>query len=166
MVVPDSVGHLEKLEVWELSNCTKLQILPSCLMMKSLASLSLTSCSSLKKFLDFSQEMECLLQLALHSTGICELLLSFANHIGLENLLLENHLVHLSSSIYKLQHIERLSLYGDVIYFQGPGEGQTTTMQFLYVYSMNWSLEFLGFVVCQMLMLKLHLKSNILVLFF
>ena len=54
MVVHDFVRHLEKLEVWELSNCTKLQILPSCLMMKSLASLTLTSCSSLKKFPDFS----------------------------------------------------------------------------------------------------------------
>ena len=67
--------------------------------------------------------MECLQYLALHSTGICELLSSFANLIGLKNLLLENYLVHLPSNIYKLQHIERLSLYGDVIYFQGPGEG-------------------------------------------
>ncbi|KAM3751998.1 hypothetical protein ACB098_04G154700 [Castanea mollissima] len=127
MVVHDSVRRLEKLEVRELRNCTKLQILPSCLMMKSLASLPLTSCSSLKKFPDFSQEVECILWLALYSTGICELLSSFANLIGLKNLLLENHLVHLSSSIYKLQRIGKLSLYSDFIftvisYFQGPGE--------------------------------------------
>uniref|UniRef100_A0A7N2R0N0 TIR domain-containing protein n=1 Tax=Quercus lobata TaxID=97700 RepID=A0A7N2R0N0_QUELO len=114
--VHDSVGYLQKLEVWELSNCTKLRILPSCLMMKSLASLTLTGCSSLKKFPDISQEMKCLGMLALHSTGICEFPSSFGNLIGLKSLLLGNHLVHLPSSIYKLQHIERLSLYGDVIF--------------------------------------------------
>ena len=114
--VHDSVGHLQKLEVWELSNCTKLQILPSCLMMKSLASLTLIGCSSLKKFPNISQEMKCLGKLALHPTGICEFPSSFGNLIGLKSLLLGNHLVHLPSSIYKLQHIERLSLYGDVIF--------------------------------------------------
>ena len=114
--VHDSIGHLQKLEVWELSNCTKLQILPSYLMMKSLASLTLTGCSSLKKFPDISQEMECLGKLALHSTGICELPSSFGNLIGLKTLLLGNHSLYLPSSIYKLQHIERLSLYGDVIF--------------------------------------------------
>ncbi|XP_030958329.1 disease resistance protein RPP5-like [Quercus lobata] len=90
--VHDSVGHLEKLEVWELSNCTKLRILPSCLMMKSLASLTLTGCSSLKKFPDISQEMKCLGKLALHSSGICEFPSSFGNLIGLKSLLLGNHL--------------------------------------------------------------------------
>ncbi|XP_050284950.1 disease resistance protein RUN1-like [Quercus robur] len=114
--VHDSVGHLQKLEVWELSNCTKLQILPSYLMMKSLASLTLTGYSSLKKFPDISQEMECLGKLALRSTGICELPSSFGNLTGLKTLLLGNHSLYLSSSIYKLEHIERLSLYGDVIF--------------------------------------------------
>nr|XP_023874680.1 TMV resistance protein N-like [Quercus suber] len=90
--VHDSVGHLKKLEVWELSNCTKLRILPSCLMMKSLASLTLTGCSSLKKFPDISQEMKCLGKLALHPTGICEFPSSFGNLIGLKSLLLGNHL--------------------------------------------------------------------------
>ncbi|XP_030958300.1 disease resistance protein RPP5-like [Quercus lobata] len=90
--VHDSVGYLQKLEVWELSNCTKLRILPSCLMMKSLASLTLTGCSSLKKFPDISQEMKCLGMLALHSTGICEFPSSFGNLIGLKSLLLGNHL--------------------------------------------------------------------------
>ena len=60
--------------------------------------------------------MECLGKLALHSTGICELPSSFGNLIGLKTLLLGNHSLYLPSSIYKLQHIERLSLYGDVIF--------------------------------------------------
>ena len=34
--IDDSVGHLDKLKVWDLYACKKLETLPNCLTMKSL----------------------------------------------------------------------------------------------------------------------------------
>ena len=48
--IDDSVGRLDKLEVWDLEGCEKLETLPSCLSMKSLRSFNLDFCSSLKMF--------------------------------------------------------------------------------------------------------------------
>nr|XP_023914478.1 TMV resistance protein N-like [Quercus suber] len=52
--VHDSVGHLDKLEMLDLFECTGLQILPSCLMMKSLKQLILYECRRLDKFPNIS----------------------------------------------------------------------------------------------------------------
>jgi hypothetical protein len=116
--VHESVGRLDKLEQWTLDNCTKLRILPSCLAMKSLRSFTLSNCSSLKKFPIISQEMNSLDYLAMRGAGIFELPPSFENLTGLKQLALGNHSVgvHLPSSIYKLQQIESLSFYGNVIF--------------------------------------------------
>jgi Leucine-rich repeat (LRR) protein len=114
--VHDSIGCLVKLEELELNSCTKLQILPSCLRLKSLTSFSLENCPSLKRFPNISQEMTSLYMLNMTSSGFSELPPSFGNLTGLSNLLLGDHLVHLPGSIYKLQHITSLTLDGDIIF--------------------------------------------------
>ncbi len=118
--VHDTVGCLDKLEVLSFDCCTELRILPSCLMMESLRYFSLSGCSSLKKFPNISQEMKGLNFLNLTKTAICELPLSFENLTGLERLKFGNNLGggHLRSSLYKLQHIKRLTIYGDVIFLK------------------------------------------------
>ena len=118
--VHDSVGRLDKLEELSLDNCTKLRILPSCLMMESLIYFSLRGCSSLKKFPNVSREMKSLNTLYLTETAICELPSSFENLTGLEWLQFGSNLggVHLRSSIYKLQHIVHLTINGDVIFLK------------------------------------------------
>ena len=118
--VHDSVGRFDKLEELSLDDCTKLRILPSCLMMKSLRRFALEGCSSLEKFPNISREMKSLNALDLTQTAICELPLSFENLTGLKALQFGNNLggVHLRSSIYKLQHIEHLFIGGDVIFLK------------------------------------------------
>ena len=118
--VHDSVGRLDKLEELLLYCCTKLRILPSCLMMKSLRAFSLEGCSSLKKFPNISREMKSLDFLSMTKTGIGELPPSFENLTGLKGLYFGNSLgvVRLLSSIYKLQHIQFLTIDGDVIFLK------------------------------------------------
>ena len=50
--VDESFGHLDKLETWDLERCSKLKILPSRLMLRSLKYFSLSNCKRLKKFPD------------------------------------------------------------------------------------------------------------------
>ena len=71
--VPDSVGYLDKLESWDLWGCNELQILPSCIVMKSLKYLHLPQCERVKRFPDIPQELENLKYLSLRCTAIREL---------------------------------------------------------------------------------------------
>ena len=48
--VDESFGHLDKLETWELRGCSKLEILPSGLMLRSLRYFNLSYCERLEKF--------------------------------------------------------------------------------------------------------------------
>ena len=48
--VDESFGHLDKLETWDLSGCSKLEILPSGLMLRSLKDFNLSYCERLEKF--------------------------------------------------------------------------------------------------------------------
>ncbi|KAK7858805.1 putative wrky transcription factor 19 [Quercus suber] len=108
-------GHLDKLEEWDLTNCDKLEALPSCLTMKSLTTFELVGCTRLKKFPNILHEMKGLEMLHLLDVGISELPPSFGNLTGLKVLDIGAHLtqVILPSSIYTLQHLETLDLSGD-----------------------------------------------------
>ena len=120
--VDDSVGHLDKLEVLNLRHCYKLQALPSCLTMKSLQYFHIFGCRRLKKFPDILHEMKGVRRLSLRDTGISELPPSFGNLTGLELFVITAHsteLIHLPSSIYNLQHLETLTLEGNIIFPKG-----------------------------------------------
>ena len=48
--VDESFGHLDKLETWDLGGCSKLEILPSGLLLRSLRWINLRYCERLEKF--------------------------------------------------------------------------------------------------------------------
>ena len=110
--IHDSIGCLDKLEM----NCFELQILPSCIVTKSLKLLGHLGCERLKRFPDIPQEMENLKFLSLGHTAIRELPPSIGNLTGLERLDIGSNFYscQLPSSIYKLQHLRQLLLYGNV----------------------------------------------------
>ena len=103
--IHDSVGYLDKLESWDLWGCDKLQILPSCIVMKSLKYLHLFNCKRVKRFPDIPQELDNLQYLSLGHTAIRELPPSIENLTGLERLDIGSSVYscQLPSSIYKLQ---------------------------------------------------------------
>ena len=114
--IDDSVGRLDKLEVWDLTGCKKLETLPSCLSMKSLRYFYLDNCVRLKMFPpNISQEMKSLKRLYLEGTGISDLPQSFGNLTGITDLNLGSWMgrQHLPGSIYNLQCLEILYLTGD-----------------------------------------------------
>ncbi|KAM4105313.1 hypothetical protein ACJW30_06G223300 [Castanea mollissima] len=121
--IDDSVGRLDKLEVWDLSRCDKLETLPSCLTMKSLRFFYLNFCKSLKNFPNISREMKSFEELHLKDTGISELPPSFGNLTGIIQLVLGNsvagagHLL-IPSSIYNLQRLKFLVLYGNFTFLK------------------------------------------------
>ncbi|KAF3968318.1 hypothetical protein CMV_007789 [Castanea mollissima] len=116
--IDDSVGRLDKLKVWDLEHCNKLETLPNCLTMKSLTSFNLRGCTRLKKFPNILHEMKGVEYLDLAGNFTKELPPSFGNLIGLKRLevRLFSGEAHLPGSIYNLQHIEALELYGNIIF--------------------------------------------------
>ncbi|XP_050280622.1 disease resistance-like protein DSC1 [Quercus robur] len=109
--IDECFGYLEKLRIWDLSGCLKLQFLPSQLRLKSLKSFYLVGCLRLEKLPDFHQEMECLVGLYLSWSGIRELPSSIKHLTKLNRLCLSNckNLQDLPDSIYKLQRLGELS---------------------------------------------------------
>ena len=124
--IHDSVGYLDKLESWDLRKCVELQILPSCIPMKSLKYLNLIYCKRVKSFPDIPQEMENLKYLNLGLTAIRELPPSIGNLTGLERLEIGSsfYSCQLPSSIYKLQQLHTLHLYGNVKFPKDVGIGR------------------------------------------
>ena len=124
--IHDSVGYLDKLESWDLWGCNELQTLPSCIVMKSLKYLRLSNCERVKRFPDIPQELENLKYLSLGQTAIRELPPSIENLTGLERLEIGSsfYSYQLPSSIYKLQHLRILFLYGNVKFPKGVGIGR------------------------------------------
>ncbi|XP_030966794.1 TMV resistance protein N-like [Quercus lobata] len=108
--IDECFGYLEKLRIWYLSGCIKLQFLPSQLRLKSLNSFYLTGCSRLEKLPDFHQEMECLEGLYLSGSGIREVPSSIEHLTKLRTLILHNckNLRDLPNSIYKLRRLWEL----------------------------------------------------------
>ncbi|KAF3946768.1 hypothetical protein CMV_026999 [Castanea mollissima] len=117
--IDDSVGRLDKLKVWDLGYCDKLETLPNCLTMKSLTSFNLRGCTRLKKFPNILHEMKGVEYLDLEGNFTKELPPSFGNLIGLKRLdvRLYSGEAHLPGSIYNLQHIEALEFMA-MSYFQ------------------------------------------------
>ena len=70
IVVDESVGSLDKLEIWNLEGCEKLQTLPRSLMQGSLRYFDLRDCLMLEKFPNILPGMESLQTLLLSRTGI------------------------------------------------------------------------------------------------
>ena len=124
--VPNSIGYLDNLESWDLQGCIELQILPSCIVMKSLKYLHLRGCKRVERVPDIPQEMENLKYLNLALTAIRELPPSIGNLTGLERLDIGSYfyLCRLSSSIYKLQHLRNLLLFGNVQFPKSMGIGR------------------------------------------
>ncbi|XP_075646075.1 disease resistance protein Roq1-like isoform X2 [Castanea sativa] len=116
--IDNSVGRLDKLKVWDLGYCDKLETLPNCLTMKSLTSLNLIGCRRLKKFPNILHEMKGVEYLDLEGNFTKELPPSFGNLIGLKRLYVSPIAgeAHLPGSIYNLQHIEALEFYGNIIF--------------------------------------------------
>ena len=121
-----SVGYVDKLESWDLYGCDELQILPSCIVMKSLKYLHLYDCERLKRFPNIPQEMKILKYLSVVHTAIRELPPSIGNLTGLERLEIGSNFYscHLPSSIYKLQQLRILFLYGNVKFPKDVGIGR------------------------------------------
>ena len=121
--IHDSIGYLDKLENWDLQGCLELQILPSCIVMKSLKLLSLYGCERVKRFLDIPQEMENIKYLILADTAITKLPPSIGNLIKLEKLEIGSffYLCQLPSIIFELQHLCQLLFYGNVQFPKGMG---------------------------------------------
>ena len=108
--IDECFGSLEKLKRWDLSNCRKLQFLPSQLRLKSLYIFDLSGCSRLEKLPNFHQEMECLKTLSLSGSGIREVPSSIKHLTNLDTLTFHNckNLLDLPDSIYELQQLREL----------------------------------------------------------
>ncbi|XP_065627330.1 disease resistance protein RUN1 isoform X2 [Quercus suber] len=84
--VHESIGFLDKLKVWKILICRKLEILPSKLMLKSLEYFYLSLCMSLKKFPDIHPKMKRLKELVLFFNDFRELPSSLGYLSGLRTL--------------------------------------------------------------------------------
>ena len=116
--IDDSVGRLDKLEELDLCSCEKLETLPNCLTMKSFRSFGLETCERIKKFPNILHEMKGVEYLYMRGNHANELLPLFGNLIGLKHLSVSPSTgeAYLPGSIYNLQSIERIELYGDIIF--------------------------------------------------
>ena len=106
------MSRLDKLEKLNLTSCTKLRILPSCLMMKYLKHLVLYPCRRLEKFPNILEEMDGLEYLTFIDTAIKELPPSFGNLTRIGRLHLGSG--NLPCGIYNLQHLRQLYIWGDI----------------------------------------------------
>ncbi|KAG7945345.1 hypothetical protein I3843_15G147000 [Carya illinoinensis] len=115
--VHDSVGSLEYLSKLDCEGCSKLRILPRSLKLRSLHSLGLRYCSSLRDFPEIECKMKSLLKLDLLRTAIEELPLSIRNLVGLKKLSLGfcENLMRLPITLIQLQHLRNLSFGGWII---------------------------------------------------
>lgn len=107
--IHDSVGYLEKLEIFHAWGCGQLRTFPGCIKLPSLKTLVLARCSSLRYFPKVLEKMKYLTDLVLGGTAIEKLPLSICNLTGLEELFLECfERIELPSSITMLPELKRI----------------------------------------------------------
>ncbi|KAG7944404.1 hypothetical protein I3843_15G100100 [Carya illinoinensis] len=100
--VHDSVGSLENLCQLDFSRCSNLRIFPTSLKLRSLRTLYLNHCSSLRSFPEIGCEMKCLTTLALSGTVVEELPLSIGSLTRLDELLLSWIFGHFKNLVKKM----------------------------------------------------------------
>ncbi|XP_059455238.1 disease resistance protein RPV1-like [Corylus avellana] len=112
--IDHSVGFLDKLVCLNLFCCSNLMDFPRSLKLRSLKSLCLWGCLSLKNFSKIECQMEYLEKINFTYMGAEELPSSIGCLVGLKELYLGGctNLMDLSDEIYQLQHLECLSLRG------------------------------------------------------
>ena len=110
--VHESVGILDKLQIWDLYFCEKLETLPDTLRLKSLKKFDLSNCFRLEKFPNIHPEMKCLRSLNLSWSGIRELpsSIKYLTRLLLLDLRYCENLRYLPNDIYQLQLIDKLSI--------------------------------------------------------
>ncbi|KAF8035543.1 hypothetical protein BT93_C1543 [Corymbia citriodora subsp. variegata] len=109
----ESVAYLDKLQVLNLGECSKLSVFPNVLKSKKLRALNFCDCTKFERFPDILHKLEDLKVLTLRGTAIKELPASIENLVALEKMHIYNckNLEHLPSSIYKLQNLKRLDVW-------------------------------------------------------
>ena len=86
--IHDSIRYLDKLKCLVIGGCLELQILPRCIVMKSLKILSLFYCERVRRFPNIPQEIANLKFLSVWLIDIIGLPPSIGNFIGLETLMI------------------------------------------------------------------------------
>ncbi|KAF7813110.1 TMV resistance protein N-like isoform X1 [Senna tora] len=111
--IDDSVGYLRKLQRLDAYDCENLRHFPRCLKLPTLEDLSLTGCSSLRKFPEIQEKMECITSLDLSRTNL-GLPFSIRNLTALEEIIMEDYGrgLHLSSSISLLPEPKDTNIEG------------------------------------------------------
>ncbi|CAK7323781.1 unnamed protein product [Dovyalis caffra] len=113
--VPLSVGCLDRLCELRVTNCTKLESLPSSICkLKSLGIINLSGCSKLKKFPEIFENMDGLRELVLDGTAIKMLPSSIEHLVGLCSLHLNacKNLAGIPESLCNLTALHNLHLSG------------------------------------------------------
>ncbi|XP_062026549.1 disease resistance protein Roq1-like isoform X2 [Rosa rugosa] len=110
-----SVGFLNKLVKFEITNCDNLKMFPRIVNMKSLDYFDLTGCKRLENFPEIVGRMESLTALLVGKTAIKELPSSFGYdlfNLRILHLCSCDNLTNLPLSIYELQKLQHLALIG------------------------------------------------------
>ncbi|KAM6596529.1 hypothetical protein CsatA_007053 [Cannabis sativa] len=112
--VPSSIEYVSCLEIFDLTDCSKLENLPTSICkLKKLQGLYLSGCMTFKNFPEILEPMECLVELELDRTAIRELHSSIENLVGLQSLHLEmcSNLESVPNSIHNIRSLDYVSLW-------------------------------------------------------
>ncbi|KAF7813106.1 TMV resistance protein N-like isoform X1 [Senna tora] len=111
--IHDSVGYLRKLQWLSVYDCENLRRLPHCLKLPDLEVLLLAGCSSLEKFPEIQEKMECITRLDLSGINV-ELPFSICNLTALEEITImgNNGKLHLPRSTGVLPEPKDTSMEG------------------------------------------------------
>ncbi|KAL3499788.1 hypothetical protein ACH5RR_038881 [Cinchona calisaya] len=132
-----SAGHLKRLQLLNLRNCTNLRSLPKRIFLERLEVMILSGCSKVDKFPKILGTMDCVIEVYLKATSLKELPPSTFEHLPslvLLNLSYCKNLTSLPSSICGLKCLKVLILSGCSKLYELPEElGQIESLQELYV---------------------------------